>query len=614
MTKSINHLHKMILVAEPNEHHRAQIESIFSEYGFDRVYSVADGIRLKAVLKKFQKKFESIGLIILSYDLPNCNIADLCSALADEHTELKVPVIVLTNHIDADDPNLKKLADLRPQGVTLVEKPIRAQDFMPLVYLALVLKSERDAAHQLQERALTELAEHKILEARLKYLVLHDELTGVGNRRSLEQALHLAIHHCHTYKQCGALLYLDIDRFNVINDIEGHDVGDRLLAELVGLIRSILRGKVNIARIGADEFCIFLSNASKDEAHHTAELIRKEVEDSFKFATPNDFYHVTVSIGIALLTPSLNIHHPSELIAKAHQACYIAKKHGRNLVNLYNSKDIAATHFNDVQWVPLLRDALKFDRFFLTFQPVIRIADGVISHYEVLLRMRDESGKVYTPDIFIPVAERMGLIHNIDMWVIEHAVDFLASLSPKQEHVTLTINLSGFAFQNHQLFPFLQEKIKSAWISPKRLIFEITETATIANFEQTRRMIAKLRSFGCGFALDDFGSGFSSFEYLKNFPVDFIKIDGQFILNLLNDETDQVLVKAMVEIAHKLGKQVIAEFIETPQVLSIVKTLGVDYAQGFLLGQPEEKLLDQTILSLVKYLPENSTNLQIFNP
>lgn len=612
MTKLTDHFQKIIIVAEPNDHHRAQIETIFSEYGFKQLYSIADGNSLRAALKKFQKQFESIGLIIVSQELPDCDVVELCTSFADDLSEIKAPLIVLTTHSPEEDPNLQKLSALMPKGVTVVEKPIRAQDFMPLVYLALVLKSERDRAHQQQEQVLTELAEHKILEARLKYLVLHDELTGVGNRRSLEQTLQLAIHHCQTYKQSGALLYLDIDRFDVINDIEGHDTGDRLLVELIALIRQTLRSKLNLARIGADEFCLFLPNTGKADALGTAETIRKAV-DEFRFYTPSDCYHISTSIGIALLTPSRQVHHPSELIAQAHQACYIAKTHGRNLVNFFNAEDIAATHFNDVQWVPILRDALKYDRFFLTFQPVIRISDGLISHYEVLLRMRDDNSQVYTPDVFIPVAERMGLIHSIDMWVIEHAIDYLASLPDKQEHVTLTINLSGYAFQNVKLFPFLQEKIKSAWVSPKRLIFEITETATIANYEQTRAMIAQLHSLGCGFALDDFGSGFSSFDYIKNFPVDYIKIDGQFIQNLIEDETDRVLVKAMVEIAHKLGKQVIAEYIETPQVLNMVKKLGVDYAQGYLLGKPQNKLLKHPILSLVKYLPDSSNNLHLFN-
>ncbi|MCX8050012.1 MAG: EAL domain-containing protein, partial [Methylohalobius sp.] len=514
---------------------------------------------------------------------------ELCRALVDEHSELKLPVIVLLDQ-PLDPSHLQAWQDLKPYGVALVEKPIRAQDFIPLVQLALVLKRERSRLYTLEEQMLTELAEYKILEARLKYLILHDELTGIGNRRSLEQTLQLAIHHCQTYKQESALLYLDIDRFNVINDLEGHDVGDRLLVEVVNLIRHTLSGKLTLARIGADEFCVHLPATNLDRALETAEKIRQAI-DEFRFLTPNDCYHISTSIGVAMLTPAFTISHPNEWIAKAHQACFIAKSHGRNLVNLYDAKDVAATHFNDVRWIPQLRNALKYDRFQLVFQPIVRLRDGSINHYEVLLRMQKEDGKILTPDVFIPVAERMGLIHNIDMWVVEHAIDLLSSLPPEQNQVAFTINLSAHAFQNQKFLPFLEKKLEATWVAPRRLIFEITETAAIANFERTRAMISKLRALGCGFALDDFGSGFNSFEHIKNIPIDYVKIDGQFVQNLADDETDRVLVKAMIEIAHKLGKQVIAEYIETPEVLGLLKNLEADYGQGFLLGKPHSELL-----------------------
>lgn len=589
-----------IIVAEPNDRHLKQLTAILSQHDLRQIHCAADGESLRQLLKHFQKEFAGPGLIILNENLPDCQVVELCQALADEHSSCKVPIIVLVDQPPQDLERLAKLASLKAQGVILVEKPIRAQDFMPLVELALVLQRERTRLRAIEEQTLTELAEHKILEARLKYLVLHDELTGIGNRRSLEQTLQLAIHHCQAYRQQSALLYLDIDRFNIINDLEGHDAGDRLLVELVNLIRHTVPDKFTIARIGADEFCVHLPGADQEKALKIAETIRQSV-DEFRFLTPNDCYHISISIGVALLTPALAVHHPNELIAKAHQACFIAKSRGRNLVNLYDAKDVATTHFNDVRWIPKLREALRQNLFQLFFQPIVRFEDGFVSCYEVLLRMADESGKIFTPDVFIPVAERMGLIHNLDMWVVEHAIDFLSALPPEQSHVVLTVNLSGHAFQNQRLLPFLEEKLEAAWVSPKRLIFEITETAAIANFERTRAMIARLRSLGCGFALDDFGAGFSSFEYLKHFPVDYVKIDGQFVQNLPDDETDRVLVKAIVEVAHRLGKQVIAEYIETPEVLNLVQALEADYGQGFLLGKPQPKLLPSPTLKLDQF-------------
>ncbi len=613
MPPSTQAFDKVIIVAEPNPHHRQQIQTILSEHGFQKIFCAEDGDSLRSIFKKYQKNFSELGLIILSHPLPECQTFELCDAFAGNNSEFEIPVIVLLRSPSSEDPQLKKLEQLTSHGVTLVEKPIRAQEFIPLVHLALAFKNERDRTREQHEQMLTELAEHKILEARLKYLVLHDELTGVSNRRSLEQALQLAIHHCKAYKRESALLYLDIDRFDIINDIEGHDTGDRLLVELVNLIRQILPETVTLARIGADEFCVYLPDANRDQALKTAEAVRQAI-DGFWFLTPNDSYHISVSIGIALLFPKQNIEHPNELISQAHQACFIAKSHGRNLVNLYNAKDMASTHFNDVRWVPLLRSGLKHNRFFLVFQPVVRLTDGYISHYEVLLRLRDEKDRLFMPDIFIPAAERMGLIHSLDMWVIEHAIDFLTTLPETQSHLSLAINLSGHAFQNHQLLPFLKKKLQTAWLPPKRLIFEITETAAIANYEHTRNMIAQLHSLGCSFALDDFGTGFNSFEYIKNFPVDYIKIDGQFVQNLMNDETDQVLVKAMVKIAHSLGKQVIAEYVDPPQALEFLTDISVDYGQGFLLGRPEPQLLPRNILALNELLPQGPKNLSIFDP
>ena len=590
---------KRILVAEANEHHARQIHQILSQHGFSRLENAGDGKALRKLLQ--HDKAGDIGLIILSFELEDCDIVALCRALADEQSEYRIPVIVLFDPKRIEAARLKDLMALQGAGVTLVEKPIRAQEFLPLVQLSLILKHERDHTLAQQERILTELAEHRILEARLKYLILHDELTGVGNRRQLEQTLQLALHHCQAYKQPAALLYLDVDRFNVINDLEGHDSGDRLLVELVNVIRQQLEGKYELARIGADEFCLYLPDCDRERALATGERIREAVE-TFRFLTSNDCYHVSLSVGIALLDPAHPLKHPNELLAQAHQACYIAKTRGRNLVNLYDPKDMTATHFHDIRWVPLIREALRRDRFFLVFQPVVRLDDGLVSHYEVLLRLRREDGEILTPDHFIPAAERMGLIHAIDLWVVEHAIDFLAGLPKAQSHLALTVNLSGHAFQNRQLLPLLEEKLKATWIAAKRLIFEITETATVTNFERAREMIARLGALGCQFALDDFGTGFNSFEHLKNIPVNYVKIDGQFVLNLPHDPTDRMLVEAMVKIAHNLGKQVIAEFVETQEILQLLQRLGVDYVQGFLLGKPAPQLLPGDAAPLQPYL------------
>ncbi len=228
------------------------------------------------------------------------------------------------------------------------------------------------------------------------------------------------------------------------------------------------------------------------------------------------------------------------MIIRARQACNTAKKNGRNLIWLYNEHDlIEKERRKDIYWVPIIKKALLEKEFFLAFQPVIKIATAEISHYEVLIRMQGE-GRVVTPNQFIPAAERMGLISSIDLWVVETSIDFLASLPSDQSGVSLTINLSSMAFQDKSLLPTIRDKLELTWVDASRLTFEITETAAIANFEQTRDMINNIRALGCKFALDDFGAGFCSFNYLKSFPVDFIKIDGQFIQNLPNDQGQRI--------------------------------------------------------------------------
>ncbi len=219
------------------------------------------------------------------------------------------------------------------------------------------------------------------------------------------------------------------------------------------------------------------------------------------------------------------------------------------------------------------------------FQPIIRVSDGSVSHYEALIRMQGDGDRIYLPDEFIPLAERTGLIRRIDFWVVDKAIDMLASL-PREHPVSLSINLSSGGLQDPSIISLVRRKLDMTFVSPSRITFEITETAAVSSFSKTREMVARLRALGCSFALDDFGTGFSSFNYIKNFPVDYLKIDGTFIVNLIDDPTDQVLVKSMIDVGHTLGKKVIAEYVESPGVLDLLRRFGVDYVQGYHLGRP----------------------------
>jgi len=400
------------------------------------------------------------------------------------------------------------------------------------------------------------------------------------------------------------LLFIDIDRFSLINELEGFEVGDRFLVQVICLIRETLNSTGLLARIGSDEFCLYLENADMATALAWAEKIRSAL-DSFRFMMGKVAYSITVSIGISSLKSAKFILHPGELISQAHQACCMAKSNGRNMIWEYSSQDtVVKERHRDFFWVPIIRDALHDQHLFLVFQPIVNLMSGDVSHYEALLRLRTEEGTIITPTEFIPAAERMGLIHGIDLWVIEHAIDYLAALPDHLANISLTINLSSVAFQDKSLLPTIKQKLEMTWVSAERITFEITETAAVDNFQQTSLMINQIRALGCRFALDDFGSGFSSFNYLKKFPVDYVKIDGQFIQNLANDETDRVLVRSMHQIAKKMGKKTIAEFVECPKTIEILREIGINYGQGYIFGRPSEQLLAISSLPLTNLLPK----------
>ncbi|MEO1889551.1 MAG: EAL domain-containing protein [Cycloclasticus sp.] len=512
-----------------------------------------------------------------------------------------IPLIFVTDKETRIDENLLEKCH-QANAATIIHHPNEGSDLIPLIGLALALKSERDDRISNEEKLIRELSERRIMEARLQYLVAHDELTGLSNRSGLENALDFAILRCTNFKQHGALLDIDLDQFKIINDIEGHDIGDRLLIEMATLIRSALDTEAFIARVGSNLFQVFLSKVSKGKALDIAEDLRLTI-DEFDFKSGENIYNISASIGVAILAPLEKVRRPSELMSKAHHACYSAKTLGRNRVNIFEGdNEQLATLRDDASWVPKIRRALSEDAFKLVFQPVVKVSNGHVSHYETLLRMVGEGGELLSPVHFIPVAERMGLIHHIDLWVVSHAIDYIASLPKSSEDISFTINLSSFALQGDYLLPVLKQKLESTWISPSRITFEITETAAVSIFEKTRQMVSKIRELGCQFALDDFGAGFSSFNYIKNFPVEYLKIDGQFINNLATDHADQVLVKSMIDVAHSLGKKAIAEYVSNAEILRVLKELGVDYVQGYLLGKPEIELLTVQYISLDKLM------------
>jgi diguanylate cyclase (GGDEF)-like protein len=579
---------KVIIVAGESIDFRRSIEANLKAGNFHNVLSVAGTEEIFHILKRYYEQPERVGLIVISENLPASHLEKLSQVLNNARHGYEIPFIIISqNNVD----NLTPLtavyqAESNCSLLYRISFPVNEREFLLAVNCLLNLKQERFWRFQQKEQLLNEIAAKTVIDAKLQYLVAHDELTGLFNRGSFESQLRQILKHNLSTRYQSALLLIDIDRFSLINELEGFDIGDQLLVELAIQIRKLLPAGVLFARIGSDEFCLFLEQSSKSQAVLMAETIRNCI-DEYQFTTSKSCFSVAVSVGVALSDQAETVSHPGEMILHARQACHFAKANGRDRVRVYSNLDHSVKERRrDIYWVPLIRKALRENSLFLVFQPVVDLLTNGISHYEVLLRMMDD-GVIISPNKFIPAAERMGLIHSIDLWVVESAIDFLAKLPPDLADVSLAINLSSLAFQYPDLLSVISDKLIATHVDANRLIFEITETAAFDSIENAIGMMSKIHALGCKFALDDFGAGFCSFNYLKTFPVEYVKIDGQFIINLQHDETDQILVKSMVDIAEKLGKKTIAEFVESSETVIKLKELGVNCAQGYVYGRPE---------------------------
>ena len=566
------------------------IKNMLSRSGFTKILSADSGkTAIECLQQQVKNNVSTIDLVLLDVMMPGMDGYELCRVLRSHEEWVDIPVIMITANASWQEKVVRESFDV---GATdIMFKPIRRVDLMPKVISALSLKKERDLRKSREQELETELSERRIVEARLQHLVNHDDLTGLCNRRRLEQQLEMVVAHARKKGKISALLYIDLDHFKVINDAEGHSAGDRLLIEVANVFRHEIGMAGLLARISSDEYTVLFEDITEEEALKVAERVR-QVMENFQFTTNNNTYHIGASIGVAIINPG-DIITSSEILARADQACYVAKTHGRNIVHLFSKEDTEMlTLRSAIHWVPLIRDALAHNKFMLVFQPVLDLQSKAITHYETLIRMIGNDGMLIEPNNFIPVAEKMGLIHDIDLWVVNRAIDILHELPEKHKNTSFNINLSSHAFQDTALLPLLKEKLAKTGIDAGRITFEITETAAIANFSQTREMIMNIRELGCRFALDDFGSGFSSFNYIKEFPVDYLKIDGAFISNLLHDQVDQTLIKSMIEIAKKLNKKTVAEFVESKKVLDLLIEYGADFAQGYFIGKPSAELKD----------------------
>jgi diguanylate cyclase (GGDEF)-like protein/PAS domain S-box-containing protein len=458
--------------------------------------------------------------------------------------------------------------------------PLRASDNQ-IIGAVLVLRDVTVAHH---------------IEQQLSWQASHDALTGLVNRREFENCLQKAVLSAKASDQQHALCYLDLDQFKLVNDTCGHIAGDELLRQVTALFQSQVRTSDTLARLGGDEFGLLLFHCPLDAALRVASKLLEQLQE-FRFVWQDKTFSIGVSIGLVAI--DANTQSMTSVMSAADSACYAAKNKGRNRVQVYQADDRElAIQQSQMQWVTRLTQALEENRFRLYYQSIVpsRQTSSLATHYEILLRLVDEQGNLVSPMAFIPAAERYNLMPAIDRWVIRTLFTSLGQHYRENRNpchfledgcdCLYAINLSGTSLNDEQFIDFVREQLALYQVPPQVICFEITETVAIANLRQAAQFMRSLKQVGCRFALDDFGSGMSSFAYLKNLPVDYLKIDGGFVRQIVDEPTDLAMVEAINHIGHVMGLQTIAEFVENEAILEKIAAIRVDYAQGYGISQP----------------------------
>ena len=443
---------------------------------------------------------------------------------------------------------------------------------------------------------MRDMTEMRVLERQLSYQATHDSLTGLINRAEFERRIESALESSKPTGKSHALLYLDLDQFKLVNDTSGHLAGDELLKQLTATLQGEIRDSDTFARLGGDEFGVLLHACPLDKAREIAEDLCRRVQ-VFRFVWDNKTFEIGVSIGVVVIgehSRSLQ-----DVMRAADSACYAAKDRGRNRIHVYEPDDtVLAARHGEMEWTHRITEALDSDRFELYCQRIAAtVEDGATEHYEVLLRMLDESGALVPPGAFIPSAERYKLMDSIDRWVIAHTLELLKQ--SRGNAMICSINISGQSLCDETFLEFVVDALNDSGIDTRRLSFEITETAAIGNLGAAVRFIGRLRKMGCRFSLDDFGSGLSSFAYLKNLNVDYLKIDGGFVKDIVEDAIDRTMVKSINDVGHAMGLYTIAEFVESDAIRAVLREIGVDYVQGYGVEKPRpfREVLENTPFS-----------------
>ena len=432
-----------------------------------------------------------------------------------------------------------------------------------------------------------DITESHELAARLAYQATHDALTGLVNRVEFERRLERMLESARRDGTSHALCYLDLDQFKVVNDTCGHLAGDALLERLAETLAFRVRQRDTVARLGGDEFAVLVEHCTLEQAMRVASTLHEAISE-FVFSWEGKRFQVGVSIGLVPITPDLG--DAADVLGAADSACYVAKDQGRNRIHVYAKDDVElARRRGEMSWVSHISGALAENRFRLRAQPVVPLSPrrAGAHHCELLVVMIDPDGKEIPPGAFLPAAERYNLATRIDRWVVRAALNWLADVGNERGRPALCgINLSAQSLGDAGFLEYVRAECVRTGVPASRLCFEITETAAIANLDTARRFMEQLRGDGARFALDDFGKGLSSFGYLRSLPVDYVKIDAQFVRDLLNDPIDLAMVRSINEVARLMDKCTIAEGVESHEILAKLREVGVDYAQGFAIGMP----------------------------
>lgn len=572
------------------------------DYSFRATVHRQDGVgRLAAdfnsmmaeIERRFETAFDSaaIGIFLVDENRAIFQINQFfAEMLGYEKHELDQKLIREISHPDDREIGVYPFEDLKAGRIEnyQIEKRYLHKDGHAIWALCYV-SAVRDGNGQYQH-AIThvqDITEARQLSTELSYQATHDSLTSLVNRHEFEVRIESALLTAQRDDREHAICYLDLDQFKVINDTCGHVAGDELLRQISNLLRSKVRNNDTIARPGGDEFGLLMEGCPLVQAHRAAENLRTAIED-FQFVWDDIRFRIGVSIGVVLIdSESSGV---TEVLQQADTACYAAKDKGRNRVHLFLREDEElAKRRGEMRWVTEIQAALETDRYRLYVQPIVpvHLTESGYEHYEVLIRMIDANGGEIPPGAFLPAAERYGLAARIDRWVLSHLLEWLANNRAVAERVSMfSVNLSGLTLANELFLGYAIHLLKESQVPTNKICFEITETAVISNLSQATRFISTLKDLGCLFALDDFGSGLSSFAYLKSLPVDYLKIDGMFVRDVHIDPINRALVKSINDVGKVMGKRTIAEFVENNDVLEVLAELNVDYGQGYGIGKP----------------------------